>query len=184
MSDKIYRIAVIGLGFRLARVLIAMKMVGWSFEVAGYADPGSTGAAYLQSQEIGVGIAFPSPEALMAAGPYDLVMIGSPNHLHITHLKIALAGTSPIFCEKPIVRTEEETVEIAALLSRTNVKRPPLYIGLVLRSMPLVRSFVERAASGEIGRAISMDATEHLVPEHGAFIAKNWRLEPVRTKAS
>jgi predicted dehydrogenase len=170
-----HRIAAIGLGLRLARVLIAMKTVGWNFELVGYADPASTGAAYLEEEGIKVGEAFASPEALMAAGSYDLLMIGSPNHLHLQHLKLAVTGKSPIFCEKPIVRTVEETMEVARLLAADNPERPPVFIGLVLRSKPLVRSFVQRALSGEIGRLVSMDATEHLIPDHGAYIAQNWR---------
>jgi predicted dehydrogenase len=175
VSSKTYRIAVIGLGLRLSFLIIAMKNAGWRLDVVGYADPGTAGAERIAENGIDPGIAFASPEALLNAGPYDLVMIGSPNHLHLDHLRLALASTSPVFCEKPIVRTEEETMEIASLLSQRDTSKPPLYIGLVLRSMPLVRSFVERALSGEIGKLISMDATEHLMPDHGAYIAQNWR---------
>jgi predicted dehydrogenase len=110
-----------------------------------------------------------------SAGPYDLVLIGSPNHFHLQHLTLALSAGYPIFCEKPIVRTPEETVEIARILAKTDKALPPVFIGLVLRSMPLVREFVRRASGGDIGKLVSMDATEHLVPEHGGYIARNWR---------
>lgn len=169
------RIAVIGLGLRLARVLISMKSVGWDFDLVGYADPAPTGIPYLEEEGIAVGPAYASPQELIDAGPYDLLMIGSPNHMHLQHLTLGLAGTSPIFCEKPIVRTVEETMEVARLLAEDIAGRPPVFIGLVLRSNPLVRTFVERALSGEIGKLVSMDATEHLMPDHGAYIAQNWR---------
>ncbi|MGH6955781.1 MAG: Gfo/Idh/MocA family protein [Caulobacteraceae bacterium] len=169
------RIGVIGLGQRIAHVLAAMKEVGWDLRVDGYVDPEPVGASILASVGVSPGRAFESAEALMAAGPFDLVMIGSPNHLHLPHLKSALAGGWPAFSEKPIVRTEAETLELARLLAEDDGRAPPLFIGLVMRSMPIVRETVARIDSGELGPLISMDATEHLPVEHGAYLARNWR---------
>jgi len=138
------RIAVIGLGQRIASVLAAMKEVGWE-----------------------------TPGQLLRAGPYDLVMIGSPNHLHLEHLTLALAAGYPVFAEKPIVRTEAESLVAAKALAGRSA--PPLFIGLVMRSMPIVKEVIARVDSGELGPLISMDATEHLPPEHGAYLARNWR---------
>lgn len=171
--SKTYRIAVIGLGQRIAHVLAAMVEVGWSLELAGYVDPGPVGAPILADAGIAMGRAFDSPQALLAAGPFDLVMIGSPNHLHLEHLQAAFEAGYPIFAEKPIVRTEEETYELARRLAGAEI--PPLFIGLVMRSMPIVRETILRVDSGELGRLISIDATEHLGPEHGGYLARNWR---------
>ena len=44
-----------------------------------------------------------------------------------------------------------------------------------MRSMPIVKEVIARVDSGELGELISMDATEHLPPEHGAYLARNWR---------
>ena len=170
---KPYRIAVIGLGQRIAHVLTAMQSVGWSMQVVGHVDPAPVGAPILAEAGIGAGRPFPTPEALLAAGPFDLVMIGSPNHLHLAHLRTALAAGFPIFAEKPIVRTQAESFALAAELNATTA--PPLYIGLVMRSMPIVCEVIARVDSGQLGELISMDATEHLHPEHGAYLARNWR---------
>jgi predicted dehydrogenase len=170
---KTYRIGVIGLGQRIAHVLAAMKEVGWSLEVAGQVDPAPVGAPILAEAGIPMGREFADPQALLAAGPYDLIMIGSPNHLHLDHLKAAFSAGCPIFAEKPIVRSEAETFALARLLA--DVKAPPLYIGLVMRSMPIVREVIARVDAGELGTLVSMDATEHLPPEHGGYLARNWR---------
>ena len=170
---KTYRIGVIGLGQRIAHVLAAMAEVGWSLEVAAHVDPAPIGAPILAEAGLPPGEALPDVAALLAAGPFDLIMIGSPNHLHLEHLKLALTAGCAVFCEKPIVRTVEESYELAALLAATET--PPLYIGLVMRSMPIVREVIARADDGELGELISMDATEHLHPEHGAYLARNWR---------
>jgi predicted dehydrogenase len=168
-----HRIAVIGLGQRIAHVLGAMVEVGWMLEVAGYADPAPVGLAILEQFGIEPGRAYPDETALLADGPFDLVMIGSPNHLHLAHLETAMAAGFPIFCEKPIVRTRAETLELARRLAGRSA--PPLYIGLVMRSMPIVREVIARVDAGELGELISLDATEHLHPEHGAYLARNWR---------
>ncbi|MBS0276229.1 MAG: Gfo/Idh/MocA family oxidoreductase [Proteobacteria bacterium] len=170
---KTHRIGVIGLGQRIAHVLAAMKEVGWSLDIAGYADPAPVGAPILKDHDIAMGKAYADAAALLKDGPFDLVMIGSPNHLHYEHLLAAFAAGYPIFAEKPIVRTEEESFALARHL--TDKKTPPLYIGLVMRSMPIVRAVIQHVDEGKLGDIVSMDATEHLHPEHGGYLARNWR---------
>lgn len=167
------RIGVIGLGQRIAHVLAAMKEVGWDLDLAHYVDPAPIGAPILAHAGIRPGPALPSPQALLAEGPYDLLMLGAPNHLHFEHLMLALDAGMPIFAEKPIVRTEAETDRLARRLAQPGA--PPLFIGLVMRSLPIVREVIDRVDSGELGPLISIDATEHLPPEHGGYLARNWR---------
>jgi predicted dehydrogenase len=167
------RFAAIGLGQRIAAVLRAIKLTGTPFELAGYVDPAPVGATILGENSIALGRRFEDELALLEGGPYDLLLIGSPNHLHFTQLGLALDdGRSPIFIEKPIVRTEEESY---ALAERLRHAAPPLYVGLVMRSAPLVREVLATVRGGELGEIVSIDATEHLPPDHGAYLARNWR---------
>lgn len=170
---KTWSIAVIGLGQRIAHVLAAMKEIGWSLRVDGHVDPSPVGAPILAEAGIDMGPARDNVADLLARGPYDLVMIGSPNHLHLEHLNQALDAGWPVFAEKPIVRTEAETEALARRLAVGDA--PPLYIGLVMRSMSIVREVIARVDSGQLGEIISIDATEHLPPEHGGYLARNWR---------
>jgi predicted dehydrogenase len=170
-----HRIGVIGLGQRSARILVAMKEIGWTFEVTGFADDSPAGAPVLEAAGIPTGRSFPSVETLLNAGPFDLLIVGSPNHLHLDHLKAALAAGFPILCEKPIVRTVAETLELARVLAARPQAAAPLFVGLVLRSAPIVRAIAEHVDSGALGKLVSIDATEHLSPEHGGYIARNWR---------
>lgn len=165
------RIVIIGLGQRIAHVLAAMKETGWDLDIAGYTDPSPVGMPILKERDIAAGRAFADAQALLSGGPVDLVMIGSPNHLHYEHLLAAFDAGYPVFAEKPIVRTEDETFALARRLANA----PPLYVGLVMRSMPIVREVIARADSGALGEIVSMDATEHLPPEHGGYLARNWR---------
>jgi predicted dehydrogenase len=167
------RIAVIGLGQRIAHVVRAMGDVGWDVTIAGYSDPAPIGLPILKERDISPGTHYANSQALLKDGPFDLVMIGSPNHLHYEHLLAAFEAGFPIFAEKPIVRTEEETLELARHISSRTI--PPLYIGLVMRSMPIVRETIARVDSGSLGELVSLDTTEHLPPEHGGYLARNWR---------
>lgn len=170
---RTYRIGVIGLGQRIAHVLAAMQEVGWNLQVAAHVDPAPVGAPIMAAAGIEMGQALETPQQLLAQGPYDLVMIGSPNHLHFEHINLALDAGWPIFAEKPIVRTEAETYDLARRLAGGG--GPPLFIGLVMRSMSIVRETIARIDSGQLGALVSIDATEHLPPEHGGYLARNWR---------
>src|SRR5580692_11428784 len=170
---KPLRLGIIGLGQRIAHVLKACAEVGWKFEIAGYVDPQPVGLSILQEAGIAEGRSYKDTGTFFADGPFDLVLIGSPNHLHYEHLAAAFEAGFPIFCEKPIVRTEEETFALARHLSAKKI--PPLYIGLVMRSMPIVREVIARVDSGALGEIVSLDTTEHLPPEHGGYLARNWR---------
>jgi predicted dehydrogenase len=166
------RIAVIGLGQRIAAVLRALKQAGANLEILGYADPSPVGLPILERENIAPGKPFSSAQRLLAQSPFDLLFIGSPNHLHAEHLSLALDGNSPIFMEKPIVRTEAESL---ALAKRLKSPHPPVYVGLVLRSAPIAREVLRLVREGVIGEIVSIDATEHLPAEHGSYLARNWR---------
>ncbi len=172
-GSRTYRIGVIGLGQRIAHVLAAMREVGWDLELAAYVDPAPVGEPILLAADIPSGRSFATVQGLIEDGPFDLLMIGSPNHLHFEHLNAALYAGWPVFTEKPLVRTEEETLQLARRLANANT--PPVFVGLVMRSMSIVREVIARVDARELGDIISIDATEHLHPEHGAYLARNWR---------
>lgn len=167
------KLGVIGLGQRMAAVISAMKAAGGDVEVAGYADPAPVGLERLKDDGIAVGDVYKSAEELLTTGTHDLVMIGSPNHLHAEHLMLALYGRAPVFAEKPVVRTENESYALAQRLS--SEETPPLFVGLVLRSAPITHEILSIVREGHLGQIVSIDATEHLPPEHGAYLARNWR---------
>jgi predicted dehydrogenase len=167
------RFGVIGLGQRMAHALRAIKRAGGDFKIAAHYDPEAHGRTILTQENIAIGAAEDSAQGVARTKNLDLILIGSPNHLHLQHLETALAANIPVFCEKPIVRTAEESFALRRRLAQPGT--PPVYVGLVLRSAPIVRKTLEIAQSGAIGRIVSIDATEHLPPEHGAYLARNWR---------
>lgn len=59
--------------------------------MAGYVDPAPAGLPALTEQGISAGKSYGTIEALNAAEAPDLLLIGSPNHLHPGHLTNGLA---------------------------------------------------------------------------------------------
>src|SRR5476649_101687 len=159
---KTYRIGVIGLGQRIAHVLAAMKEVGWNLHVAGQVDPAPVGASILAAAGIAEGRVFETPADLLARGPFDLVMIGTPNHLHFEHIGLALDAGYPVFAEKPIVRTQAESLALASRLAAA------LY-------RPRHALHADRArGAGPRGRGRTR--RDHLDRRHGAPAARARRL--------
>lgn len=167
------RVGIIGLGFRLGYLGYVFKAVDPSFEIVGYVDPEPAGLPGLQAKGISAGKAYGTPEELIASEALDLLMIGSPNHMHLDHIRLGLEAGLKIFCEKPVVTTIEESIALAALMNKFGHDR--VQVGLVLRYSPLYRDLRAIQAEGKIGHVVSIEASEHIEPYHGAFFMRDWR---------
>ncbi len=166
-------IAVAGLGQRIAVVIRHLLAAAPGARLVGYVDPEPYGAPSLARRGIAPGPAFCDVETMLAETKPDLLMVGSPNHLHLRHISAGLAAGVRVFTEKPIVRTEEETWALARLLRAHG--DDAILVGLVMRSSPLTRAVAGLLTEGRLGRLVSMEGNEHLHPEHGAFLMRDWR---------
>ncbi len=189
------KIGIVGLGFRLGYLarIINREIPGARF--VGYVDPEPAGLAPVfvpphaienaghvptlgeaLSVPLDAGPQFDSIDDLVKADRPDLLMIGSPNHMHLEHIRNALDHGLKIFTEKPVVTTEEDTFELLRLLAEFgNVDQ--VMIGLVLRYAPLYRDLVAARDKGQLGSITSIEASEHIAPYHGAFFMRDWRRE-------
>lgn len=167
------KIGIIGLGLRLAYLVEYAVAIDRDVQFVGYVDPSPYGLPRLTAAGIDPGPAYDSPEALVAAEQLDLLMIGSPNHMHLDHIRFGLEAGLKVFSEKPVVTTEAETFELLELLKQHGTDR--VMVGLVLRYAPLYRDLVEAHRSGALGEIVSIEASEHIAPYHGAFFMRDWR---------
>ncbi|MBX3505228.1 MAG: Gfo/Idh/MocA family oxidoreductase [Parvibaculum sp.] len=171
-----YTIAVAGLGRRIATVIRNLVTAAPNMRIVAYADPAPTGRSQLEKHGIGTGRAFDDVAAMLRETEPDLLMVGSPNHLHLAHIKAGLEAGVRVFTEKPVVRTEEETWELARLIAEHG--QNAVLVGLVLRSAPLVGA-VTQMLRERLGKLVSFEGNEHLHPEHGAFLMRDWRRHEV-----
>jgi predicted dehydrogenase len=170
------RVGIIGLGARLAHIIGEFAKAEPATVVVAVADPHDTRMESVRATGSDAP-RYDTAEEMLAAHEFDLLMIGSPNHLHLDHLRAALQTPTPhIFTEKPVVISVEETIELARLIAaHDGITR--LMVGLVLRYSPLYKALRKAQADGYLGEIMSIEASEHIAPYHGSFFMRDWRRE-------
>ncbi len=78
----------------------------------------------------------------------NVVSVTSPNNLHLEIVSAAIAAGKHVFCEKPVGRTAQETVEIARIAGETNLTTG---IGYNYRWAPLVQHARNIIQQGKLG---------------------------------
>ncbi len=78
----------------------------------------------------------------------DLVVIATPNFLHLEMVRAATGAGKHVFCEKPVGRTPQETAEIARLAREAGVLS---FVGFNYRWAPLVQYTKQLVQRGELG---------------------------------
>lgn len=166
------RLGIIGCGQRIRTVIKNLAKCVDSLEIAFIADP--TPRLYEDfADAFGVEDkdTFDDVSEVGECGALDLVLIGSPNHLHLAHLDAARRFGTKIFCEKPAVLNHAQTMELAARDARGDYECD-LVFGFVLRFAPLVRHLAAITSDQQV---VTIEANELLHPEHGSYIMRNWR---------
>ena len=167
------RVGIIGLGYRLGYLARVFSAARSDFEIVGYVDPAPAGLPYATEHGVSVGKQYDSLEALIDNGNLDLLMVGSPNHMHLDHIRIGLERGMKIFAEKPVVTSIEDTIALAELIAKYGSDN--VMVGLVLRYAPLYVDLRKAQAEGRLGDIASIEASETIPPYHGAFFMRDWR---------
>ena len=167
------KIGAVGFGNRVAHIYFELKQINQNADMIAFVDPQPIGRKFAESKNI-----FPSKEykslyEMLKAEKLDLLMVGSPNHLHLEHIKIGLEFGVKIFAEKPIVTNEKQTWELAKLIQEYGKER--ILVGLVLRYSQQARAVRNLIENDNLGKIISLEASEHIMPWHGGFFMRNWR---------
>lgn len=167
------RVGLCGVGDRMGYLagLLFNKIRG--FEPVAFADPEPVGLHHIEMARCRPMNSYPDLARMLDAETLDLLMIGSPNHLHYEQLCMALEAGVKVFCEKPIVVTEEQTFQLLQLLRRHGTDR--VVMGLVLRYAPLYADLLRLGDRGILGDIVSLEASEHIEPAHGSFFFRDWR---------
>lgn len=169
------RIAISGLGLRSRTVLSLFKEQLPEVEFVGYFDPQPSFLAELDPDIP----QFETVDEMLSRTAPDLFFIGSPNEFHLSDLKAGFRRGVRMFCEKPVVASLEDTLELASLLSTFGPDR--VIVGLVLRYARHMIDLRKCIAEGRLGTIASMEASEHIGPYHGAFFMRDWRRNSARS---
>jgi myo-inositol 2-dehydrogenase/D-chiro-inositol 1-dehydrogenase len=124
------------------------------------------GAARTVADELGVEVA-PDTEALLASG-VDGFVITTATPAHAPLLRQGIAAGVPVFCEKPVASTLEETIALADLVASTGV---PVHVGFQRRFDAGYRRAQAAVESGELGFIHTIRANTHdQAPPHASYI--------------
>lgn len=167
------KVGIIGLGYRMGYLARIFSLMVPGFTVVGYVDPAPAGLGYMKEHGIEAGRVHESPEALLTAEKLDLLMVGSPNAMHLGHIQAGLEHGVKVFAEKPVVTSQEDTFKLLELLRIHGTDS--VMVGLVLRYASLYRDLTRMRDEGVLGDIVSIEASEHLAPYHGAFFMRDWR---------
>lgn len=143
------------------------------FDIVCYADPNPTGFRRMNDDCVRRLRGFNDLESMLSNESLDLVMVGSPNTFHCDQLCTLLESGVKIFCEKPVVISEEQTFILLKALKQAGTDQ--IMVGLVLRYAPLYRDLVRLVNENVLGDIVSIEASEHIPPVHGAFFFRDWR---------
>ena len=167
------KIGAIGLGNRIAHVYHELSQINQDADLVAFVDPQPIGKDYAEKNNFFPSQEYSSLNEMLSNEKLDLLMIGSPNHLHLDHIKIGLNAGIKIFAEKPIVIDEAQSFELARLLGEFG--QDQVLVGLVLRYSQHARSVRNLIDKNILGNIISIEASEHIMPWHGGFFMRNWR---------
>ena len=167
------KVGAVGLGNRAAHVFFELKKINPNYSLVAFVDPQPIGKKFAEEKNIFPTQEYSSLEEMLNKENLDLLIVGSPNHLHLEHIQNGLEAGVTIFAEKPIVANEEQTWQLAELIKKYGKEN--LLVGLVLRYSKHARSIRKLMKEDAMRKIISLEASEHIMPWHGGFFMRNWR---------
>ena len=167
------KIGIVGFGNRIAHVFLELKKINSEATIVSFVDPKPIGKNFAEQNNFFPSKQYDTLDEMLKKEKLDLLMVGSPNYLHIEHIQKGLEEGVKIFAEKPIVINEEQTWKLAELIQKYGKEK--VLVGLVLRYSKHARSLKELIDNDSLGKIISLEASEHIMPWHGGFFMRNWR---------
>lgn len=161
-------VGIVGTGFMSwvhAEAIRRVHIDGLKLDLVGVCGS-SAQKAQQAAESLQIARGFDSYESLLASDAIDVVHIVSPNHLHHSMVKQAIAAGKHVMCEKPLAITSEETSELADLAAANN----DLVCGVNynIRFYPLCIETASRVADGSFGEIFHVN---------GSYI-QDWLLYP------
>lgn len=163
-------IAIIGTGMmgeihRRSSVLAGARLVG---VMGSNQEKSNVFQAKWKSETI-----FSSVEEIAESPDVDIVHLCTPNGLHFSQLKVLLSAGKNVICEKPLVTSLDEAIELEEIIKRTNTR---VAIPFIYRFHPMVRELKNLISSGELGK-IQLIHGSYLQDWLASEESTNWRVD-------
>lgn len=102
----------------------------------------------------------------------DVIGIYTPDHLHATHIKMALQHGKHVVCTKPLLDSLDEAAELLAVSEQTGKK---VFVGQSSRFFEPMKRQRADFEKGEIGALVTVEAQYNA--DHRWFLGKRWSLQ-------
>jgi myo-inositol 2-dehydrogenase / D-chiro-inositol 1-dehydrogenase len=143
MSKKI-RYGIIGCGSMGREHIENLRALGGT-QVTAVADPSPQSREQASAILDGQVQLFDDHKELLKSGLCDAVVVASPNFTHIAVMRDALATDLHILCEKPLVTTVADGVE---MIERAKNRKGIVWVAQEYRYMPPVAEMIRIAHAG------------------------------------
>ena len=165
--------AVVGTGFIGTVHVEALRRIG--VQVRGVLGS-SPERGRARAEVLGVPRAYDSLSDLLADDSVDVVHVTSPNDLHVSQTREALAAGKHVVCEKPLAMTADESGELVRLAAQAGVVNATNFN---IRYYPLNQHARDVVAGGELGdvRLVTGRYFQDWLLLESDW---NWRLQPER----
>lgn len=164
MTARPIGVGIIGTGWGVSALLPAFERTGRARVVA------LAGSSVERAEAVGTPHDIPvltgDHHVVCEAEEVDLVVVASPNDLHLEHARAALATGKHVYLEKPVGLDAEEAGQIEALVRGHDRL---VVVGHSLRLDPCVRALRDLVGAGAIG-----------VPYHASIVQCGSALAPGR----
>ncbi|WP_423128273.1 Gfo/Idh/MocA family protein [Gaoshiqia sp. Z1-71] len=102
----------------------------------------------------------------------DVIGIYTPDHLHATHIKMALQHGKHVVCTKPLLDSLDEAAELLAVSAQTGKR---VFVGQSSRFFEPMKRQRADFDNGDIGQLVTVEA--HYNADHRWFLGKGWSLQ-------
>ena len=130
---------------------------------------------------LGISQAFDSLETALCAIEPGLVVIATPDHMHVRQTATALRAGAAVYCEKPLAGDAASAREVAALAAALHGTAT---VGYAFRYAPAIQALRADLEAGRIGEPWLIELFEHN-PQFHPRAAKplNWKADPACVRA-
>ena len=178
MTDKIFTVAIIGVGGRGGYAYgTLMADMPDKFKISALCDVNTEKLDYF-SEKFGVDskCLFTDETVFFEKKRADVLIISTQDKDHVRHAKLAFTLGYDILLEKPITDSREQLAELLELQKKNGCKALVCH---VLRYAPAYMKIAELIEAGTIGRLVSINAIEQVGYFHQSqsFVRGNWRRE-------
>ncbi|WBL23362.1 Gfo/Idh/MocA family protein [Zunongwangia sp. HRR-M8] len=111
-------------------------------------------------------------EDLLDDPTIEAIAIYTPDHLHATHIKLALEHDKHVVCTKPLIDDLKDASELVKLQEKTGKK---LFVGQSSRFFQPMKRQRQDFENGLIGDLVTVEA--YYNADHRWFLKKTWALE-------